>query len=203
MKYLGLLCIFILFPVLAQANPLRVQTGEHATFTRVVIGVPRGIDWQLGRRSDGYVLRLPTQDGFIVDQFFELIPRDRITAVSQVPAEGELLLRVDCICHARAAIYQSDYLVIDIHDGPAPRISPFELTLPENEPEEPDAEVSRRTEGSFEIARNPVLPLITPRFSGEVQPVVEAQSAAASSAATMPEVDRALELEPEQDTDAA
>ncbi|MEJ8562619.1 hypothetical protein QTO30_16245 [Yoonia sp. GPGPB17] len=203
MKYVLLLCILTVFPALVQANPLRIQTGEHATFTRVVIGVPRGIDWQLGRAPDGYVLRLPTQDGYILDQFFELIPRDRITAVSQSPERGELRLSVDCMCHARATIYQSDYLVIDIRDGPAPRISPFELTLPQSAPEKPDIEMPQATERSFEISRNPVLPLITPRYGGESPPDVAEQSATESAAEPVQEFDGALEQEPVPDNDAA
>ncbi|EBA13845.1 hypothetical protein [Roseobacter sp. CCS2] len=166
----------ILMPVLAHASPLRVQTGEHATFTRVVIGVPRDIDWQLGRTNEGYLLRLPTQDGFVLDQFFDLIPRERIVDVSQSPSAGELLIRVDCQCHAQAAMYRSNYLVIDIRDGPAPSVSPFELALSQNASVTPDPAPPQPSGATFRIARSSVLPLITPRFRQEEQSVETTQS---------------------------
>ena len=167
MKGLGRLCLVLLCPGLAFADPLPVQTGEHDSFTRVVIGVPRDVDWQLGRNAEGYLLRLPTEDGFVLDQFYDLIPRDRIVEVSQDSEAGELRLRVDCQCHAQAVIYQSEYLVIDVRDGPAPPDSPFELSLVADIPTTLQIETPLPVAPTFPIARNPVLPLITPRIGSD------------------------------------
>ncbi len=162
----GAVILFILglFPVFADAAPLRVQTGEHASFTRVVIGIPPDIEWRLGRADQGYTLRLPTDDGFVLAQFFDLIPRDRITAVDQDPNRGELRLRVECLCHARATVYRSQYLVIDIHDGPAPAASPFELALPDEQSFVVGENLANQQTVSYQFTPDPVLPVITPRI---------------------------------------
>lgn len=163
MRCIAIILLLALFPIASAAAPLRVQTGEHADFTRVVIAIPRGIAWRLGRTGQGYTLRLPTDEGFVLEQFFDLIPRDRVVAVSQDPDRGELRLRVDCRCHARAIVYRSDYLVIDIHDGPAPAASPFEQALPVETQFEVRQEPVNQGE-RYQPGPDPVLPVITPRF---------------------------------------
>ena len=162
------ICLFLFvafWPMVGAAVPLRVQTGEHADFTRVVVGIPEGADWQLGRTAEGYALRIPTAEGFALDRFFDLIPKDRIAAVSQDPSRGELRLRVGCTCYARASVYESGALVIDISDGPAPRDAPFEQALP-------DAMMPASVPAPDDLPRwpyrpdqNRLLPLVTPRFA--------------------------------------
>ncbi|PJI86112.1 hypothetical protein BC777_2470 [Yoonia maricola] len=186
-------------PLLAHAAPLRVQTGEHATFTRVVVGIPRDIDWELGRTNEGYLLRLPVQEGFVLDQFYDLIPRDRINAVSQNPRDGELRLDVSCDCHAQAVVYQSDYLVIDIRDGPAPSVSPFERALLLEQPVPSEVEPPQLTVPTFQIVRDAVLPVITPRFPvGREEPTV-AEPIEITRAVTTPDVSAT----PDRNTDQA
>ena len=137
----------------AVAAPARVQTGEHADFTRVVVIIPADANWQLGRSDTGYLLRLPGVDGFATDDFFDLIPKDRITAVSQDPATGELRLDLNCVCNADAFLDRPTVLVIDIRDGPAAPGSSFETML--------DAQLaaldSATPEDRLELA--PILPL--------------------------------------------
>ncbi|MGJ8588582.1 MAG: hypothetical protein ACSHXW_10545 [Yoonia sp.] len=145
---------------------MRVQTGEHANFTRVVIGLPQGADWQIGRTSEGYAIRVPTTEGFTLDQFFALIPRDRIAGVSQTPTAGELRLTIDCDCHATASVYLSNFLVVDIRNGPAPLNSPFETALFIPETMEPDAPLAVSAGQPYQPAQNRLIPLITPRFQG-------------------------------------
>lgn len=166
MRYFLLLSLLVVGPHLVAAAPLRVQTGEHADFTRVVIGLPQGADWQIGRTPEGYTVRVSATDGFILDEFFTLIPRDRISAVSQDPDEGELQLIVDCVCHAVASIHLSNFLVIDIRDGPAPPNSPFEAALVLKTSVDPDPPLPAPVGLAYRPAQNRLLPLITPRFMG-------------------------------------
>lgn len=160
-----LIWLAVLWPMMINAAPLRVLTGEHADFTRVVVAIPPETEWQLGRTDEGYALRMPVDDGYDLAGFFDLIPNDRIVDVSQDPGRDELRLRVDCRCHARASVYQGNYLVIDIRDGPAPRNSPFELALPAAltlRAREADSVQERR---SYQPSESPLLPVITPRVA--------------------------------------
>ncbi|WP_322891189.1 MULTISPECIES: hypothetical protein [unclassified Yoonia] len=122
------LCTLLLawLPLGLVAQPVGVQTGEHATFSRVVVRLPAGADWVFGRDPGGYVLRLPVTDGYDLRRFYDLIPNTRITAVSQDAAAGELRLAVSCACNANVFLTSPRFLVIDVADGPADPASPFE-----------------------------------------------------------------------------
>jgi hypothetical protein len=118
--------LFVWLPLGLWAQPVPVQTGEHATFTRVVVRLPVGADWDFGRDADGYVLRTPVTDGYDLRRFYDLIPDRRITAVSQDAARGDLRLAVSCACRADVFLATPRFLVIDVADGPADPASPFE-----------------------------------------------------------------------------
>ncbi|MFQ1700448.1 hypothetical protein ACJ5NV_07615 [Loktanella agnita] len=124
-----ILAIIAAIPTIVWSVPVAIQTGEHANFTRVVLTIPAGADWRLGRNDTSYVLRLPVTDGYMLERFFDVIPRDRIGEVTQVPARGELQLAVNCLCNANAFLYRSDILVIDIRDGAPSEDSRFEMAL--------------------------------------------------------------------------
>ncbi|WP_019955537.1 hypothetical protein [Yoonia vestfoldensis] len=126
MRYLILTVLVALLPLAVVAQPVAVQTGEHADFSRVVVRLPAEAEWGFGRSADGYVLRLPVTEGYDLRRFFDLIPKTRITAVSQDAASGELRLAVSCICRADVFFISPRFLVIDIADGPADPASPFE-----------------------------------------------------------------------------
>ena len=140
----------------ASSQTIEVRTGEHAEFTRVVLQLPDGTGWQLGRSDTGYVVRLSTPADFALDTFYDLIPRDRIAAVFPGPQTGELSLQVTCTCFATAFLYRNDFLVIDINDGPPSTLAAFEARLPDLASGRADA---RRGVG-YQVPRNPLLPLI-------------------------------------------
>lgn len=116
-------------PMTLAAQQVFVQTGEHAAFTRVVVRLPQPRTWEFGRVAGGYALRLPVSVGYDLDKFFDIIPRRRIIAVSQDARRGELVLRVNCPCHADLMPLPDGYLVIDIKDGPPPVNSAYEARL--------------------------------------------------------------------------
>ncbi len=154
----------------AHADPVRVRTGEHAAFTRVVLTIPAGSDWRLGRNAQGYVLRLPVTQGYDLRSFFELIPRDRIAGVSQDVNAGELLLKVDCVCAAEAFLDQPNILVIDIRDGVPAADGLFEVAL-----DDPLGVPSLSPVNQFEVARDQLIPLIVEAEQQPPAPVVEAE----------------------------
>ena len=158
MRYLA--CVLLLFwsnPL--YANPARVQTGEHANFSRVVVNLPTEADWQFGRDDAGYVLRSNLNDGYEITNFFDLIPRDRITDVSQDIDEGELRLGVTCVCYATAVLDRPGILVVDILDGLAPEDALFEKRL-DHITEQKGSDSITKSSAGFRRQDNPLLPII-------------------------------------------
>ena len=195
MTRIGLFLVIVLWPLFGAAAPLRVQTGEHPDFTRVVISIPQGANWQLGRTAEGYALRIPSAEGYALDRFFDLIPNDRIAAVSQVADRGELRLRIGCPCYAQASVYGSDALVIDIRDGPVPRDAAFEQALPDGM----RAASADLTQRPYRPEPNRLLPFITPRLAMQEAAPPDGEAAttdavAASQAKNQESADKALQM---------
>lgn len=111
------------------AQVVRVTSGQHDGFVRLALAVPEGADWQLGRLSDGYELRLNGVSRYDVSRVFQRIGREGLAAIWVDPASGHLRMRVDCACHAIPFQYLADVVVIDLREGPPPATSSFELAL--------------------------------------------------------------------------
>lgn len=164
---LWMITFLVLVPTIGMPAPLTVRTGEHSDFTRLVISIPEGAEWRLGRRPEGYVLRLPVGEGYDLNGFFDLIPRDRITDVAQDVGAGELILAVDCLCNATAFLFRANLLVVDIRNGPSSRISPFELALPTADDNPATVSEPPTFAPSYNIAQRSLLPVIVPDIDEE------------------------------------
>lgn len=122
--------LFFVLSTGARAETILVQSGDHPGFTRLVLAIPSGRDWQLGRQGDGYaVISGDATDTFDTRNVFELITRDRLAALDADEHPGRLNLALACECHATAFRWRSNWVVIDIIDGPASSGSPFETAL--------------------------------------------------------------------------
>jgi hypothetical protein len=129
MKILYAIILF-LSASFAQAETVTVISGEHPTFSRLVLTIPQQSEWQLGRTPTGYELHIPLADlRYDVSKVFELIPRDRLKGIYTDPQTGNLHLTMQCICHAIPFSLDAQTIVIDLKDGPAPETSSFELSL--------------------------------------------------------------------------
>ncbi len=160
---------FVLVPSFGLTQPIAIQTGEHPTFTRVVLSIPVNAEWRLGRNETGYILRLPTQDGYDLSNFYDLIPRDRIESVVQNADDGELSLRTSCACSADAFLYRPDILVIDIRDGAPEAGSPFELALDKRSTD--IRQIDQNNAEPYNIPSKRFLPLISSPVLGQLTEV--------------------------------
>ncbi|MGB7268908.1 MAG: hypothetical protein WBC90_05245 [Albidovulum sp.] len=114
----------------AQAETVRIRSGEHETFTRLVVELRQKAPWQLGRNGTGYELRLDQPDiEFETGTIFARVPRTRLADVVQLDGQSALGLTVSCDCHAEAFEAAGGRIVIDMKDGPAPANSAFEVML--------------------------------------------------------------------------
>jgi len=117
-RVLCLAWLALLLPLAALAQPVRVTSGEHDGFTRLVLDYGSPQDWQVGRTLDGYALRLtgptPTYD---LTGVYDLIGRGRLAAVWVDPATQALRIGIGCACHAQPFEFRPGIVVIDLKDG--------------------------------------------------------------------------------------
>jgi hypothetical protein len=114
----------------ALADPVRVTSGEHDGFTRLVFEYGRPVDWQLGRSLDGYELRLSEQPPpYDLTNTFDLIGTSRLAAIWADPDSGQVQIGLACACHAIPFEFRPGIIVIDLKDGPPPKGSSFETAI--------------------------------------------------------------------------
>lgn len=128
MRILAILWALMTAPV-AWAAPLDVRTGDHQGYTRVVVKITDGTDWRVGRVEGGYGIQIDSAQGFDTADFYDRISADRITGLGDGDDPTRLVLELGCDCSADAFVFASNYLVVDIRDGPATTESAFEELL--------------------------------------------------------------------------
>jgi hypothetical protein len=129
MKRLSVL-IWLLLSPFALAQTVKVKSGDHSGFTRLVLELPKAVDWQLGRTAEGYALQLQDKSvQFDVTTVFDDIQRNRLAAIWTDPVSGALRFGVACACHAIPFEFRPGIIVVDLRDGPPPKGSSFELAL--------------------------------------------------------------------------
>ena len=114
----------------AVAETIRIRSGEHADFTRLVVTPDQPTEWSFGRDGDTYVLRLARPEvRYDLGELFVYVPRVRL-----LDAKGgdtaDLTLAVSPDTHATAFNLATGLIVVDIKSGPADPASPFEKPLP-------------------------------------------------------------------------
>jgi tetratricopeptide (TPR) repeat protein len=127
---LRLLAVLVACVSPAFAEPVRVDSGEHSDFSRLVLSLPEPADWRVGRTATGYELSVegsPVQ--YDVSRVFDLIPRTRLSGIFADPETGHLNLSVGCDCHAIPFALNASTIVIDLRDGMPPATSAFETGL--------------------------------------------------------------------------
>lgn len=96
----------------------RVRSGEHATFTRLVLYLPTAAQgWSTERIDDGYRIDLdPPPTALDTSGIFDFIPRTRIRDVRLI--DGSVLIDSGCDCHVSVFAARPDAIAIDVRDGP-------------------------------------------------------------------------------------
>ncbi|MBF9042652.1 hypothetical protein HKCCE4037_04900 [Rhodobacterales bacterium HKCCE4037] len=99
----------------ASAQTARVQSGDHAGFTRLVIPLGADREWELTQSGNRrWELAVdPAIDGFDISRAFDLIQRSRL---AELEAGDTLTLSLACDCRIDSFRYQDRFVVIDIAD---------------------------------------------------------------------------------------
>lgn len=126
------LCIVFLMPMSTlSAQTVSIRAGEHAEFSRLVLTIPAGSEWDVGRVEKGFGVRVENVETFNYDNVFDRIPRGRILDLALSKNGKNLTISTRCECHASAYLWRVDKLVVDIRDGDAPAGSPSNDQLDE------------------------------------------------------------------------
>ncbi len=129
------LLISMALVVHASAETVRVRTGDHAGFTRIVLEFSSRPTWTAGRTREGYAIRFAPESGvnFDLKSAFTLIDRDRISDLRSEPEGGSLSIDLACDCVAEFSDYGTSTIVIDISIGPPLDKHRFEPYLDQSE----------------------------------------------------------------------
>ncbi len=137
----------------AFADTVRIASGEHATFSRLVIYFTHSRAWRFGRSDAGYRFEYNGDSvDFDIDEVFRYIPRKRVTDIETYKNTVEISL--DCECAADAFELRNGLIVLDFRDGAPDEFSRFETPL------ETSTDTNHPSE--HQILDNPTLELLAP-----------------------------------------
>lgn len=164
MRSLSLIAFWLFVsPSIASADTVRITSGEHSTFSRLVIYLERPVVWRFGRSENGYALEYDGPEiEFDTDEVFRYIPRKRIVNIETDTARKRI--DIDCTCTADAFELRNGLIVLDFKDGAPDIYSRFETPLEtqENSAETPERQTlvgpNAPTQPPKTVAPAPLLP---------------------------------------------
>ncbi|MBK0325904.1 hypothetical protein I5535_01215 [Rhodobacteraceae bacterium F11138] len=112
----------------ATAQTISVRSGEHDTFTRLVLYIPAGAEWSIDQADQNAAVRLALPGvRFDTRQVFQRIRKKRLLSLAQTEEGGVLNLELACDCGVVGFNHSSRMLVVDIRDEPPEKV----LKLPQ------------------------------------------------------------------------
>lgn len=134
---LAIAALFCVLPVIGWAQQAIVRSGEHRGFTRIVTQLPTGAVWDVDQVGRQVTLSVDAFfEGFDTSRVFDLIPRDRVAAVSPFPDRLEIDLA--CDCRVTRALVQGRFAVLDITSPGVSSALPFVALSPEQPVQQAD-----------------------------------------------------------------
>lgn len=122
---LYIIMLLAVCPISLFAQDEIVRTGWHVAFTRIVLPIPSGSEWDISEVERGYLIQTQNVSDLDLRQVFDRIPQERVSNITQV--NGKLSVEVVCDCYVDAFLWRPNRLVVDIVDGPPPETSLFDL----------------------------------------------------------------------------
>ena len=116
-----LLLILTLLPATpAVAVPVKIQSGEHDGFTRLVFELPeKTTPWAVSGQGRRYEIVVDGEDiDYVTNAVFNRISRSRLAALVRTKRRNRLVLDLNCECRVRTQPFGERYLILDIVDAP-------------------------------------------------------------------------------------
>lgn len=187
MKFALSVLVFLLWAGAAMPRDVSIRSGEHDTFSRLVIRIGEGTQWSIQSTEAGAELWLSDSEAeFSTEGVLDRLPARRLDAVVDLGA-GTLRIQTACApCHVDSFLWRPGFLVVDIVDGPDPdrsadreltQASPLRLPL---SPEPADEGPIFLLPGAFEKRVGPERPRVAPdmvQFEGMAQELARAVAA--------------------------
>ena len=103
----------------AVAQTVTVRSGEHESFTRLVMLLPSKAKWSIDESNRAVTLSVDLASvQFDTSEVFNRIPRTRLVELNQNKPGEDLVFSLGCDCSISSFLETSGYLVIDIKDAP-------------------------------------------------------------------------------------
>jgi len=155
------------FPAAAQVVQLR--SGEHETFSRLIIELPSRLNWKIEPGSKAAIVKFEAADLQVdTSVVFDKIPRDRVSDVTWNNTSKTLQLGLGCDCEVNGFWHGASLLVLDVQQRTA-RSTPAE---PEPEPAmaKPKPSIDVQTQPLAQAAALTTMDLPGPRVPDPVEP---------------------------------
>ncbi|WP_425097729.1 hypothetical protein [Tropicibacter sp. S64] len=120
MRRLAFIVFLVLSPASAFAQQVVVRSGEHGAFTRLVLTVPEGTQYDLSQLRNSRDIRIslstPGLD-FDTSSVFDKINTNRIAAITPVEGRSALDVSLNCSCVAKTFTLRGTMIVVDLQEG--------------------------------------------------------------------------------------
>ena len=114
---LGIVFALIL-PTVIAAESVIVRGGEHPTYTRLVLDVPRKLEWELIQVDDLRLRLEGIRADFDIQNTMGRLSANRVVSIEPLPQKSELLIALNCACEVKSFYAGPKMLVIDIYGDP-------------------------------------------------------------------------------------
>ncbi|MTI01303.1 hypothetical protein [Roseibium sp. RKSG952] len=110
--------ILVFSATCANAQEVRVRSGEHDGFTRLVLQIPPKTGWTLTHEKDGARIDVEL-DGvtYNTNSVFSRLSENRLKSLSQEKPGTALEMEFGCACAASAFLFRDNMIVVDIAPG--------------------------------------------------------------------------------------
>ena len=108
-----IIALMLTSPSFAVGQSIRVQSGEHESFSRIAFNIPEAVTWQIQETGAGVDIVFSSGD-VSTDGIFSLIPRTRLKEA--VAVGPRVSLEFNCNCDITSFVFQDRFLILDILD---------------------------------------------------------------------------------------
>ncbi|MEJ6396367.1 hypothetical protein [Yoonia sp. 208BN28-4] len=109
-----LFLVWVCVPTVAFAQ-VTVRTGDHPTFSRIVLTFPEGSSWSLDTGTNSAIIAFTDVSNVDLEGFFDRISRDRV--LDAQTSGASVTLDLACRCDVTAFLWRPDKLVVDVSDA--------------------------------------------------------------------------------------
>lgn len=109
---------FVVSVSVASSEPIRVRSGMHDGFTRLVFYLPARTEWSLNEKEGGATVVVAPRERFDIADVYDRIDRVRLSDIRTGKEGGAVEIQFGCDCTMRTEVLVGNVLVLDIVDPP-------------------------------------------------------------------------------------